>query len=66
MTLKMASTCLSDSCQAVKYVRETYQACGASAVVMEQRGNKSQLLPSKRRMAADDDTISRAGLQDMG
>ena len=50
----------------VQGVRVAYQRCGTSAVVMAQRGNELQLLPSKRHMAAIDETISRAGLHDMG
>ena len=63
--MKMADACSNMGCQAVQGVQEAYQRCGASLVIMEQRGNKSQLLPSKRRMAAIDDTISGVGLRDM-
>ena len=61
----MDNTCSTDSCQAVQDQRKVDQACGASAVVMAHRGNAWQLLPSKRRMAAIDDTISGVGLHDM-
>ena len=63
--MKMANSCSAMDCQAVRGVWEAYQCCGASLVIMEQRGNKSQLLPSKRRRAAVDDTISGVGLRDM-
>jgi len=64
--MKMADTCSTAGCQAVQGVREAYQSCGASAVVMAQRENISQLLPSKPSMAAIDDTISGVGLRGMG
>ena len=64
--MEMASPCSTMGWRAVKVVWETYQSSGASAVVVAQRGNKWQLLPSKRRMAAIDDTISGVGLHDMG
>ena len=63
--MKMANSCSAMDCQAVQGVSEACQCCGASLLVMEQRGHKSQLLPSKRRMAAIDDTISGVGLHDM-
>lgn len=63
--MKMADACSNMGCQAVQGVQEAYQRCGASLVIMEQRGNKSQLLLSKRRRAAIDDTISGVGLRDM-
>ena len=64
--MKMSNACSTTGCQAVEGVCEAYQSCGTSAVVTAQRGNKSQLLPSKRHMAAVDDTISRVGMHDMG
>ena len=63
--MKMANPCSAMDCQAMQGVWEAYQCCGASLVIMEQRGNKSQLLPSRRRMAAIDDTISGVGMHDM-
>ena len=63
--MKMANSCSAMDCQAVRGVWEAYQCCGASLVIMEQRGNKSQLLSSKRRMAAIDDTVSGGRLRDM-
>ena len=63
--MKMADACSNMGCQAVQGVREAYQRCGASLVIMAHRVSNSQLLPSKRRRAAIDDTISGVGLGDM-
>ena len=63
--MKMADACSNMGCQAVQGVREAYQRCGASLVIMAHRVSNSQLLPSTRRRAAIDDTISGVGLRDM-
>ena len=60
--MQTASLCSAMGCQAVQGVREVGEGYGPSIDVTVHRELKSQLLPSKRRTAAVDDTISNGWL----